>query len=79
MGGFSLVAASRGCSLVATRSLLAVASFCGTWALGCTGIVGPQHVESPRPGMEPVSPALAGRFLTTEPPGKSKHVALFVH
>ena len=22
------------------------------------------------PGLEPVSPALAGRFLTTEPPGK---------
>ena len=27
--------------------------------------------DLPRPGMEPVSPALAGRFLTTEPPGKS--------
>ena len=25
----------------------------------------------PRPGFEPVSPALVGRFLTTEPPGKS--------
>ena len=24
----------------------------------------------PRPGLEPVSPAFAGRFLTTEPPGK---------
>ena len=24
----------------------------------------------PRPGLEPVSPALAGRFLTTVPPGK---------
>ena len=24
-----------------------------------------------RPGIEPVSPALAGRFLTTGPPGKS--------
>ena len=24
----------------------------------------------PRPGIEPVSPALAGRFFTTEPPGK---------
>ena len=24
------------------------------------------------PGLEPVSPALAGRFLTTAPPGKSK-------
>ena len=25
----------------------------------------------PRPGIEPVSPALAGAFLSTEPPGKS--------
>ena len=24
----------------------------------------------PRPGLEPLSPALAGRFSTTEPPGK---------
>ena len=26
----------------------------------------------PRPGLEPVCPALAGRFLTTAPPGKPK-------
>ena len=26
----------------------------------------------PKIGIEPVSPALAGRFCTTEPPGKSK-------
>ena len=26
--------------------------------------------DLPRPGIEPVSPALAGRFSTTEPPGK---------
>ena len=32
---------------------------CGTWDL-------------PRPGIEPVSPALAGRFLTTGPLGKSQ-------
>ena len=31
---------------------------CGTWNL-------------PGPGFEPVSPALAGGFLTTGPPGKS--------
>ena len=30
---------------------------CGMWDL-------------PRPGLEPVSPALAGRFSTTVPPGK---------
>ena len=32
-------------------------SLCGMWDL-------------PRPGLEPVSPALAGRFSTTAPPGK---------
>ena len=33
---------------------------CGMWGL-------------PRPGLEPVSPALAGRFLTAAPPGKSQY------
>ena len=32
-------------------------SLCGMW-------------DPPRPGLEPVSPALAGRFSTTAPPGK---------
>ena len=27
--------------------------------------------DPPRPGLEPVSPAVAGRFSTTAPPGKS--------
>ena len=29
--------------------------------------------DLPRPGLEPVSPALAGRFLTTAPPGKPEN------
>ena len=29
--------------------------------------------DLPGPGLEPMSPALAGRFLTTVPPGKSAH------
>ena len=36
---------------------------CGMWDL-------------PRPGLEPVSPALAGRFSTTAPPGKPYHIFL---
>ena len=36
---------------------------CGMWVL-------------PRPGLEPVSPALAGRFSTTAPPGKPLIVVL---
>ena len=29
--------------------------------------------DLPGSGIEPVSPALAGRFFTTEPPGKPAH------
>ena len=32
--------------------------------------------DLPRPGLEPVSPALAGRFSTTAPPGKPHRVLL---
>ena len=37
---------------------------CGMWDL-------------PRPGLEPVSPALAGRLSTTAPPGKPQCCAFF--
>ena len=30
--------------------------------------------DLPKPGLEPVSPALAGRFSTTAPPGKTRSV-----
>ena len=32
--------------------------------------------DLPRPGLEPVSPALAGRFSTTAPPGKPSAIIL---
>ena len=32
--------------------------------------------DPPRPGLEPMSPALAGRFFTAEPPGKSRDLVL---
>ena len=32
--------------------------------------------DLPGPGLEPVSPALAGQFLTTAPPGKSHYFIL---
>ena len=32
--------------------------------------------DLPRPGLEPVSPALAGRFSTTAPPGKPNPIFL---
>ena len=34
--------------------------------------------DLPRPGLEPVSPALAGRLSTTAPPGKPYNNSLFV-
>ena len=49
-------------------------SSCGSWALerrfsSCGGMW-----DLPGPGIEPVSPALAGGFLTTVPPGKPIHI-----
>ena len=34
--------------------------------------------DLPRPGLEPVSPALAGRLSTTVPPGKPNLVLFFI-
>ena len=34
--------------------------------------------DLPRPGLEPVSPALAGRFSTTAPPGKPLIITFYV-
>ena len=34
--------------------------------------------DPPRPGLKPVSPALAGRLSTTAPPGKPENVFLFL-
>ena len=53
-------------SLVAEQRLQTLRlSSCGSWAQLLRGMWDP-----PRPGPEPVSPALAGRFSTTAPPGK---------
>ena len=56
----SLVAEHR----LQTRRL----SSCGSQAQSLRGIW-----DLPRPGLEPVSPALAGGFTTTAPPGKPQH------
>ena len=42
-------------------------SSCGSWAQSLRSIW-----DLPRPGLEPVSPALAGGFSTTAPPGKPR-------
>ena len=55
-------------------------SSCGSWALECrlsscgawTQLLCVMW-DRPRPGLKPVSPALAGGFLTTVSPGKSRN------
>ena len=42
---------------------------CGAWAELLHSICG-AYADLPRPGIEPMTPALAGGFFTTEPPGK---------
>ena len=42
------------------------------------GLVAPRHGDLPRPGIEPVCPALADGFLTTVPPRKS-HAIIIEH
>ena len=61
----SLVAEHR----LQTRRL----SSCGSWAQPLCGMW-----DLPRPGLEPVSPALAGRFSTTAPPGKPPYPHSFL-
>ena len=55
-------------SLVAEHRLqMRRLSSCGSQAQLLCGML-----DLPRPGLEPVSPALAGRFSTTVPPGKPR-------
>ena len=42
-----------------------------------SGLPFPSLGDLPNPGTEPTSPALAGRFFTTEPPGKLDTSMLF--
>ena len=55
-------------SLVVERRL----SNCGSRAQPLHGMWDP-----PRPGLEPVSPAPAGRLSTTVPPGKPDHFLIY--
>ena len=61
------------------RALGAWPSSCGLWALlhrlsscGARAYLLCGMWNHPGPGLKPVSPALAGGFLTTVPPGKSQ-------
>ena len=68
-GALSIVA-----SLVAEHRLqMRRLSNCGSRAQLLRGTWDP-----PRPGLEPVSPALTGRLSTTAPPGKPIHKDIFM-
>ena len=76
MRGLSLVVVSGGSSLVVLHGLLIVVSMgsrhmgfstCSAWAWLLRGMW-----NLPGSGIEPMSPALADRFLCTVAPGKSQ-------
>ena len=77
--GFSVVAMCRGYSVVVCGFLMVVASLVAEHGLQVLelqwvwheSLVAPQQWDLPRPETEPVSPTLAGGFLTTRPQGKS--------
>ena len=70
LGVRTSVAAARGLSSCGSRALERRLSSCGARASLLRGMW-----DLPGPGLEPVSPALAGGLLTTAPPGKPLVVA----
>ena len=65
LGSWASVVVAHGLSSCGSQALECRLSSCGALAellCGMWGLLGP--------GIEPVSPALAGRFPTTAPPGK---------
>ena len=60
------VVVARRLSSYGSRALEHRLSSCGTWAQLLRGMW-----DLPGPGLEPMSPALAGGFLSTAPPEKS--------
>ena len=65
LGTWASVVVTRRLSNCGSRALEHRLSSCGTRAYLLRGMW-----DLSGPGLEPVSPALAGRFLTTAPPGK---------
>ena len=61
-----------GFSSCGSQALQHTLSSCGSWAQLLHGMQ-----DFPGPGLEPMSPALAGRFLTTALPGKSPNSVHF--
>ena len=66
LGAQASVVVARGLSSCGLWALERRFSSCGAWAQLLRGVW-----DLPGPGLEPVSPTLAGGVLTTVPPGKS--------
>ena len=60
-----------GASLAAGRGLPCLGAREHRLSWGTEAYLPPGTWDLPRPGIEPMSPALAGRFLSTMPPGKA--------
>ena len=78
LGAWASVVVARGLSSCGLRALESWFSSCGAWAqerrlssCGTRAYLLHGMLDLPGPVVEPVSPASAGGFLTTEPPGKS--------
>ena len=69
-GTWASVVASCRLNSCGSRALVHRLSSCGTWAQLLLSMWG-----LPRPGIEPVSPALAGRIFTIEPSAKPQLAA----
>ena len=65
LGTRASVVVARGLSSCGSQALEHRVSSCGAWAQLLRG-----KWDLPRPGLEPIFPALAGRLLTIAPPGK---------
>ena len=72
LGAWASVVVARRLSSCSSRAPEHGLSSCGAQAQLLPGMW-----DLPGPGLEPVSPALAGGFLTTAPPGKSLDVFLY--
>ena len=71
LGARASVVVACGLSSCGSRALERRLSSCGARAQPLRGTQ-----DLPRPGLEPASPALAGRFSTTAPPGKPQDLLL---
>ena len=62
-------------SVVAVPRLWSTGAITVAPGLNCSAVMW----DLPRPGIEPVSSALVGKFFTTKPPGKPNHKIFIPH